>query len=262
MTSTLPDGTVRTEMRATEIPQQADQEDNKWDEPSNETAALRPGLHRPSGRSRFYFRRKGHSKVALPGLPWSTAFMAKYQEAMSMTSRRPLQIGADRVVPRSIRALAIAYYDSASFKALNPITQGVYRNIIDRFCRETDKDGQPYGDKSAVTMKSHHIEKLMAARAGKPDSANGLRKVLREMMKVAKRLGWREDDPTQGVKKIKPKKKGGFHRWTDAEIAQFETRHPVGSRARLGDGAWPLHRTGRQDVIRDGRTAHQPRTRS
>ena len=31
VTSTLPDGTVRTEMRATEIPQQADQEDNKWD---------------------------------------------------------------------------------------------------------------------------------------------------------------------------------------------------------------------------------------
>ena len=68
-------------------------------------------------------------------------------------------------MPRSIRALAIAYYDSAAFKALNPITQGVYRNIIDRFCRETDRDGQAYGDKSAVTMKSKHVERLMEARA-------------------------------------------------------------------------------------------------
>ncbi len=42
----------------------------------------------------------------------------------------------------SIHALAIAYYDSAAFKAPNPdSTQGVYRNIIERFCRETDKRG-------------------------------------------------------------------------------------------------------------------------
>ena len=91
------------------------------------------------GRSRFYLRRKGHSKVALPGLPWSTAFMAAYQQAMAIAKPTVMQIGADRIVPRSIRALAIAYYDSASFKALKPITQGVYRNIIDRFCRETGK---------------------------------------------------------------------------------------------------------------------------
>ena len=150
-----------------------------------------------------------------------------------------MQIGADRVVPRSMRALAITYFDSAAFRALKPITQGVYRNIIDRFCRDTDKDGQPYGDKSAVTMRSDHIEKLMQARADKPDSANGLRKVLREMMKVAKQLRWRNDDPTQGVKKIKPKKRGGFHRWTDADVIQFEQRHAVGQEAPLSNGVGP-----------------------
>ena len=46
---------------------------------------------------------------------------------------------------------------------------------------------------------------MMEARADKPDSANGLRKVLREMMKVAKKEEWREDDPTQGVKKNQTK---------------------------------------------------------
>ncbi len=147
-------------------------------------------------------------------------------------------------MPRSIRALAIAYYDSAAFKALKPITQGVYRNIIDRFCRETDKDGQTYGDKSAVTMKAKHVEKLMEARADKPDSANGLRKVLREMMKVAVKLEWREDDPTQGVKKIKPKKKGGFHRWTDAEIATVRAAACRRHQGAPGDGARSLHRAG------------------
>jgi integrase len=163
---------------------------------------------------------------------------------------KPLPIAADRVVPRSIHALAIEYYDSAAFKSLKPITQGVYKNIIERFCREIHAPtGQAYGDWSAVTLNSQHIEKLMEWRAHKPDSANGLRKVLREMMKVAKKLGWRVDDPTQGVKKIKPKKKGGFHRWTDAEVAQFEQRHSIGTKARLALALGLFLGQARQDVI-------------
>lgn len=90
---------------------------------------------------------------------------------------------------------------------------------------------------------------MMEARANRPDSANGLRKVLREMMKVAVKLEWREDDPTQGVKKIKPKKLGGFHRWTDSEIAKFEESHPVGSRARLAMALGLYTGQARQDVI-------------
>jgi integrase len=173
--------------------------------------------------------------------------MAAYQKA---TAEKPgPRIGSNRVIPRSIRALAISYYDSAAFKALKPITQCVYRNIIDRFCRETDKAGQPYGDKSALSIKAQNVEKLMEARADKPDSANGLRKVLREMMKVAVKLEWRDDDPTLGVKKIKPKKKGGFHRWTDAEISKFEQRHPVGTKARLAMALGLYTGQARQDAI-------------
>jgi integrase len=199
------------------------------------------------GRPRFYFRRAGFKRVPLPGLPWSPLFMAAYHKVVEV--KPVLHIGSDRVKPRSIRALAIAYYDSASFKALKPITQGVYRNVIERFCRDTDKCGEPYGDKSAITITGHAVEQLMEARADKPDSANGLRKVLREMMKVAVRLEWRDSDPTLGVKKIKPKKRGGFHRWTDAEIAQFAERHDVGSRARLAMALALYTGQARQDVI-------------
>jgi integrase len=101
-------------------------------------------------------------------------------------------------------------------------------------------------------MRSDHIEKLMELRADRPDSANGLRKVLREMMKVAKKLKWRDDDPTLGVKKIAPKKKGGFHRLTDAEIAQFEARHPIGSKGRLAMALGLYTGQARQDCIAMG----------
>jgi integrase len=201
------------------------------------------------GVERYYFRRPGFPRVALPGAPRTAAFMEKYQEAMEA---RPAPIGAHLVKARSLRALAIEYYDSAAFRALKPITQGVYRNIIDRFCKETDKNGQPYGDKSAVTLSSDTIERLMELRKDRPDSANGLRKVLREMMKVARKLGWRDDNPTSDVKKIRPKSKSGFHRWTDAEIAQFEARHAVGTKARLALSLGLFTGQARQDCIAMG----------
>jgi integrase len=72
------------------------------------------------------------------------------------------------------------------------------------------------------------------------------------MMKVAVKLEWRDNDPTLGVKKIKPKKQGGFHRWTDAEIAQFEARHPIGSKARLAMTLGLYTGQARQDVIAMG----------
>jgi hypothetical protein len=200
------------------------------------------------GHPRYYFRRPGFARVTLPGSPWSQEFMEAYQRANSLEPAA-LKVGSEKVKPRSIHALAIAYYDSRAFNDLKPNAQGVYRPIIERFCRETDGAGQRYGDKSAVAIMSRHIEQLMKERAAKPDSANGLRKVLREMMKVAVKLGWRDTDPTLGVKKIKPKRRGGFHRWTDAEIAQFEERHPVGTKARLAMALGLYTGQARQDVI-------------
>ncbi len=207
------------------------------------------------GTARHDLRRPGFPAVSLPGLPFSAEFLAAYAAAMHAGSaHNPVQdAGADRIIPRSLRALAVAYYDSAAFKALKPITQGVYRNVIDAFCKTLDANGTPYADKPAAGIKQKHVEALMDLRKAKPDAANGLRKVLREMMKVAvKQLEWRQDDPTQGVAKIKPKKKGGFHRWTDAEIAQFESRHPVGSKARLAMSLGLFTGQARQDVVAMG----------
>lgn len=148
------------------------------------------------GKPRFYFRRAGFKKVPLPGLPWSPEFMIAYQEALA---GQPAPIGSARVRPGTIRALAVSYYNSLSFRSMKANTQSVYRNILDRFCRERDTQGQEYGEKSAANMRREHVIKLMAARAEKPDSANGLRKVLRAVMQHAIEIGLRADDPTQGA---------------------------------------------------------------
>jgi integrase len=202
------------------------------------------------GKARFYFRRIGFKSVPLPGLPWSPEFMATYEVALA---GQLSDFGSERVKPGTLRALAVSYYNSAAFRGeLKPITQSVYRNIIDRFCTEKDRDGQLYGEKRAATLQAQHIAKLMAARVDKPDSANGLRKVLRAMMKHAIEIGLRADDPTREIKAIKSKNKAGFHRWTDADIAQFEARHAIGSKPRLAMALGLYFGQARQDVVAMG----------
>jgi integrase len=201
------------------------------------------------GKPRFYFRRAGFKTVPLPGLPWAPEFMAAYEEALA---GQPAQVASQRAKPGTIRALAVSYYNSVGFRSMKPITQSVYRNIIDRLCRDTDKQGHEHGDKRAATLQREHIVKLMAARADKPESANGLRKAIRAMMQHAVEIGLRADDPTRDVKAIRVKS-DGYHSWTDDEIAQFEKRHPIGSRARLALALLLYTGQRRSDVVVMGR---------
>jgi integrase len=201
------------------------------------------------GKPRWYFRRRGFKSIPLPGLPWSPEFMAAYEAALA---GHPLEIGSKRIKPGTMRALAVSYFNSIGFRQMKPITQSTYRNLINRFCDEADKEGRKLGDKSAATLQRYHIVKLMAARADKPDSANGLRKVLRAMMQHAVEMGLRADDPTRDVKSICINS-DGYHSWTDDEIAQFEHHHPVGSRARLALALLLYSGQRRADAVKMGR---------
>jgi integrase len=68
-----------------------------------------------------------------------------------------------------------------------------------------------------------------------------------------------DTDPTIGIKRPKLRAEG-WHTWTEAEIAQYEAKHPIGSQARLafalalytGQRSSDLIRMGRQHV-KDGK---------
>jgi integrase len=201
------------------------------------------------GRPRHYFRRAGFKKIALPGLPWSPEFMRVYQAALD---GQPSQIGASRVLSGSMRALAVSYYNSPEYLAMKSNSQRVRRNIIEKFCRELDANGQPNGDKRAAFLQREHIARFMSARASKPESANGLRKALRALMKHAVEIKMRADDPTQGVRPIAALSKQGFHTWDESEIALFEAHHPIGSKPRLAFALGLCTGQARQDVVAMG----------
>jgi len=192
------------------------------------------------GKSRFYFRRPGFESVPLQGLPYSPEFMCAYETALAGQPRPP----ATRAAPGTMAALALSYFGSPQFSALRSSSQYVYRRTIERL-------GKDHGDKRAADLRRDHVVKLMSRLAGKPHAANTLGRTLRNLMRHAIDIGLRADDPTRDVKAIRIKSTG-HHSWTDAEIAQFERCHPVGSPARLALALLLYTGQRRSDVIRMG----------
>jgi integrase len=204
-----------------------------------------PYVHRfrdRHGKLRHYFRRPGHKQAALPGLPGSAEFMTAYQAALE---GRPSPIAADRTDPHSISALVASWYGSAGFKQLAPSSQATYRRIMERFRAE-------HGGKPFKLLEARHVREMISEKAETPAAANRLLSLLRLLMRHAVECGKRDDDPTVHVRRVRYRK-AGFATWSEADIAAFEARWPIGTRARLAFTLMLYTGQRRSDVIRMGR---------
>ena len=179
------------------------------------------------GTPRFYFRRHG-MRTRLPGKPGEAAFIDAYQRALQ---------GVENVLPvparlahsqGSLGALITLYKSSLGFKRNKLRTQHVTRLILDRFASK-------HGHRLVKQMKRNHVEKILADMASTPAAANDLLKKLRRLMDFAREIGWRLDDPCDG---ITPFKSGTHHTWTDQQLDTFEAAWPIGTKERT---AYALH---------------------
>jgi len=170
----------------------------------------------------FYFRRRGWPRVRLEGLPGSAEFAASYSAALG---NEPTPIGmGKRSKVGSVSAAVAAYLMSGAFSELRPSTQTARRSVLQRFREE-------HGDKPINGMPPKFISLVLGNL--KPHVARNYFKAIRALCQFAVSVGMIESDPTQSVKR--PKAKTERRRpWTDAEVAAFEARHPIGSKARLG----------------------------
>jgi integrase len=197
-------------------------------------------------KARYYFRRPGFKRVVLPGLYGSAEFMQAYQNALAgqMLPRAP--IGAGRIKAGSIAALVLAYFaTSQSFLSLAPGTRRTYRLILEKFC-------EAHGDKPVALLTRQHIRAMLAQKVSTPAAGNHWLRLIKAVMTFAVEEGFRKDDPTIGVRGIK-NRTDGFHTWTEEEIAAFEARHPIGSKARLALALLLYTAQRRSDVVRMGR---------
>jgi hypothetical protein len=211
------------------------------------------------GRVRYYFRRRGHRNVRLPGLPGSPEFMRAYEAAIG--NAEPIVIGASRSRVGTVAAVVGMYLASAAFAGLADETRRTRRNILERF-REA------HGDKRIAAIERKHVQALIDAKAATPSAARNLLAVIRLLMQFAIDAGIRADDPTIGVTRAKIKG-DGYATWAEHHIAAFEVRHPIGTTARLalalllgtGQRRGDVVRMGRQHVI-SASDARRPGSRS
>jgi integrase len=119
----------------------------------------------------------------------------------------------------------LPYYQSANFRSLADSTKDHRRRVIDRF-------RAAHGDKPIKGLKRVHIQQIMADKATTPEAATNLIKLLRVMLNYGVDLGMIDSNPATGIKRYK-NRGDGFHTWTEDEIAQFETTHSIGTKARL-----------------------------
>jgi integrase len=195
------------------------------------------------GKPRWYFRRAGFRQVRLPGLPWSPEFMSTYEAVLSETPR--LDIGARRTKPGTVAAAVAGYFGSATFANLAESTRRTRRQILERFRAE-------HGDKAMATLGKTHVERMVNAKGAAPGAALNFLGALRALMRHAITVGLRADDPTVGIRGPKFKS-AGFYTWTEADIAAFEAKHPVGTRARLALALLLYTAQRRADVVKMGR---------
>ncbi len=195
---------------------------------------------RKGGKARVRFR-KGRIDRYLTGTPYSDEFMRQYHEALSDT---PPPIGAERARPGTISALIMAYYRSAQFKNLSPVSQKNYRGILERFRRKK-------GNKPVARLERRHVAQMMGEMAVTPSAANTFLKRLRTLMRFAIEIGLRNDDPTRYIKPYKIRS-GGYHTWSEDEIEAYVQRHPRGGKAHLAFALLLYTGSRRSDVVRLG----------
>lgn len=196
------------------------------------------------GKVRIRGRRTGSSTYYFKAQPPGEAFEEELRNWQAGETKRPT-IGADRSKPGSIAALVTKYYRSAEYFKLEKSTQATYRGILERFREE-------HGHRTVAGLNKQSVKAMVEAKRETPWAAKNFFKLLRVLMRFALDEDMRRDDPTVGVR-VTPGKTGGHHSWTEAEIAQFEKVHAVGTRARLAFALLLYTGQRRSDVIHMGR---------
>jgi integrase len=181
-------------------------------------------MHRKGKARRIRFRAKGVDTY-LPYPPSGPEFERAYADAMAGVVEWQGNIGGSRTKAGSFDALAVSYYRSTKFTGLRESTQRVYRLIIERF-------REKHGHRIIRELRYEHIDAIIGAMSDRPQAGNRLLSILKIMLDHAVAKRWIVHNPTLSVDGFKKKTKG-IHTWTEDEIAAYEARHPVGTKAHL-----------------------------
>jgi integrase len=209
------------------------------------------------GAERWRLRAPGRPTVTIKGAYGSPEFAANYRAAIEGSPAEPVGIPAKH---GTFDALGRSYLRSGAFDALASDTKTTRKKMVERFLAK-------FGKLSVAGLRQRHVRQIMDEHARRPGVARNLLSTMRVLVALAIDDGIRTDDPTVGIKRPKLSKEG-WHSWEDHEIAAYEAKHPIGSKARLalalalytGQRAADLIKMGKQHVRDDGINVVQQKT--
>ena len=116
-------------------------------------------------------------------------------------------------------------------------------------------------------MKASNVRSLMAEKAATAEAANRLLGMISILMEKAIELGWRDDNPAFGVKRLKHRSSGHVT-WSESDIEAYRNYYPLGTRERLvlelaintASRRGDLVRLGWRHVVRDKISIKQNKT--
>lgn len=183
------------------------------------------------GKLRARFRKAGYPAAYMKHLPDTPGFDAEYKALATKAIE-------NRTKPGSVSDLCTRYYASADFMAKGGADDKARRRgLIESFRAD-------FGDDLVSDFSFEHIEGILIQRTHKTVNAKGrtvggqvaahnLRKQLRRLFAYAVKLKWISKNPVEEADNVGKRKLTGFHTWTEAEIAQYQAKHPLGTSARL-----------------------------
>ena len=132
----------------------------------------------------LYFERRGQKSVRIVAEPGTAAFALEYARAMNGTEPVPTRA--------SFRGLVASYRKTEAFQRLAPRTSKEYDVVLDWIIKNM-------GDLPVAAIRKPDVIRARDAQAAKWRFANYIVQILRIILKHATEIGWRDDNPAQGV---------------------------------------------------------------
>lgn len=235
-----------------------------------------PYLHRDRdrhGNVRVYVQRPRGRKVRLREPEGTQEFAAAYAAAVAATDPaapqpEPTPAEASTAAQRerarparrgTLRWLVAEYKRSADWRQLDAAsTRHTRALVLDAALDEPLRPGarETFAAFPVDRLTVHDLRVLRDRKADVPDGANNRVRALRGLTKWAARnprVSGFTTDPGRDLEYLRARRSDGHHTWTEAEVAAYEARWPLGTRQRLALAILLYTGQRRADVVKLGR---------
>ncbi len=186
------------------------------------------------GKQRLRFRKTGFKAHYFVSSYPSRDFWDEYEACLSANAE-PKPAAHGRAKPGTVHDLMIQYMSVTSRLGPSEVTQYKVRRVLEKDFRYfVTKSGSVVGNMLVAECTFAALDVIIQTKAkDTPWQAKKLRVHLRKFFAFAKKAGAIDHNPVDDTDKVIAAKTKGFHSWTEAEIAQYVKRHPVGTKANL-----------------------------